>query len=655
MKNRIFTQLSWGMVVTTLLAASALAQDAASTAAVLNNAATPEVAAQTLENAPGKIVSTPAATHEAITPLEPAAEIVKLAQAGVDESVMLAFVTNSAHKFNLGSDQIIYLTDIGVPNSVVTSMLQHDQILSLNAQSVPTPTPVYSSTPPAPASVETQPTPPSVVEEIPPAPNVSCTYFYDSLSPYGNWIDIEGCGLCWQPTVVSVNPGWQPYCDRGHWLDADCGWYWASDYSWGWAPFHYGRWFRHHRWGWCWAPDTVWAPAWVSWRYNDAFCGWAPLPPTACFRPGFGFSYFGRSVGFDFSFGLDVDCFSFVPIGFFCDAHPWRHRLPLHDAGAVFNHTVPSHEIVESNHGRIHKGIPSERVAAATHTTIRQLHLQETTDFEKLGRGERIEGNGRTLTVFHPNLPEPAATHKDVLVGGGVKPALPDSPALRGTPGFERGISKPAVGKGIAPQPFRHSESVPVFKNAFGSPGGSAPLPTGHDSSHFVQPASVPVQNPVPGRDHLSGLIVNQHATQYPTPAQQPQAIAPPRTTLPYQNLSGDQRNYRLEPPRNWENNQRTVVAPAAPTPPVAPAWNSPAPSVLERHDQPRWSSPAPVQNIERTLPQRQAETVIVPPARTAETYQHSTPPPQPSAPPSQNSGQSHQDNKSGGNPHGGR
>ena len=68
-----------------------------------------------------------------------------------------------------------------------------------------------------------------------------------------------------------------------------CGWYWMSDYSWGWAPFHYGRWFHHARFGWCWMPDTVWGPSWVTWRYSDDYCGWAPLPPGAIYRAGVGF------------------------------------------------------------------------------------------------------------------------------------------------------------------------------------------------------------------------------------------------------------------------------------------------------------------------------------------------------------------------------
>jgi hypothetical protein len=53
-------------------------------------------------------------------------EIVKLAQSGIDEEVMLSFIDNSG-MFNLGAEQIIYLSDLGVSGQLITEMLQHDR------------------------------------------------------------------------------------------------------------------------------------------------------------------------------------------------------------------------------------------------------------------------------------------------------------------------------------------------------------------------------------------------------------------------------------------------------------------------------------------------------------------------------------------------
>ncbi len=48
---------------------------------------------------------------------------------------------------------------------------------------------------------------------------------------------------------------------------------WVSDYDWGWAPFHYGRWVNNRYNEWVWIPDTVWSPAWVSWRSGGGYYG----------------------------------------------------------------------------------------------------------------------------------------------------------------------------------------------------------------------------------------------------------------------------------------------------------------------------------------------------------------------------------------------
>ena len=53
-------------------------------------------------------------------------EIVKLAQAGIDEDILLSFIDNCAGTFNLGADQIIHLTNLGVSSRAINAMIQHD-------------------------------------------------------------------------------------------------------------------------------------------------------------------------------------------------------------------------------------------------------------------------------------------------------------------------------------------------------------------------------------------------------------------------------------------------------------------------------------------------------------------------------------------------
>ena len=288
MKARIYTSFSLGVALSVLPFLSGCAEPSGdSTTPPLGaaNAEATRVAVST--NAPAEttppatepppataevaeinaVVPAPAAAAErklppSIQPTPPTAELIKLAQAGVEETVMLNYITNTTSMFVLSSDDIIYLNDLGVAGNIVTAMMQHDQGLKAYwANQVPPPSPV--ATPAAaptyvnPPQPEPQPEPqplPAQVEVAPPSP-ANVTYFDDSLAPYGTWVEVEGYGRCWQPTVVVVNRGWQPYSDRGRWVYTDSGWYWMSDYSWGATTFHYGRWFSHPRYGWCWWPD----------------------------------------------------------------------------------------------------------------------------------------------------------------------------------------------------------------------------------------------------------------------------------------------------------------------------------------------------------------------------------------------------------------
>jgi hypothetical protein len=389
-----------------------------------------------LANADGKLISTPDVASTNVSNNPQLTDFVKLVQAGVGESVLMAYVTNSPTPFNLSSDDIVYLNDLGAPETTITAMLQRDQYYNGTAATAPEPTaaPPGGAAPPPmmeqPAipdqsamMAQTPPlTPPAEIEaEVQQSPNASYSYFYDSLSPYGNWIDISGYGPCWQPTVVVANPGWQPYCDRGHWAYTDSGWCWVSDYSWGWAPFHYGRWFHNTRFGWCWAPDTVWGPSWVSWRYSDSYCGWAPLPPAACYRPGFGFSYYGHSVGVNFGFGLAINHFTFVPLNHFHDRYPSHYRMEHREVTKIYNTTVVNNTIIRGNNNTIiNRGVPVDRVARATHTEIRPIKIRADASAP---RTAQLGRDGRTLAVYRPELPKPRPGPAPKFVGEGVQPA----------------------------------------------------------------------------------------------------------------------------------------------------------------------------------------------------------------------------------------
>jgi hypothetical protein len=394
-------------------------------------------------------------------------DLVKLANAGVDSAVLLAFATNSASFFNLNAEEIIYLKDLGVPSPVVMAILQHDQALKellANANAPLAPPADWQFAPPpaapatadaAPAAQSAPPAYPPPPDYSPPPPDMTEPGFYDTLSPYGNWVQVDGAGLCWQPSAAVVDPSWQPYFDGGHWVYTDCGWYWASDYSWGWAPFHYGRWFHHNHWGWCWAPDTVWGPSWVCWRYSDGYCGWAPLPPGAWFRPGIGLTFYGRGVGASFGFGLGVDSFAFVSWGNFNDRQlrPWGVKRNRREG--IYRQSTPVTRFDSVGGTASNHGLSAEHVASATHAPVRQAAIRAVGAPAAGGlRAEHLALDGRTLNVFRPSAAElrrtPAASS-----------GRPGSAAIR-SPGAATSAAAARTAANSPSRSFGESRPVPL-------------------------------------------------------------------------------------------------------------------------------------------------------------------------------------------------
>ncbi|HEX7903932.1 MAG TPA: DUF6600 domain-containing protein [Chitinophagaceae bacterium] len=159
--------------------------------------------------------------------------------------------------------------------------------------------------------------------DLQPAATITYQTFYDELSPYGSWIDYPGYGYVWSPSVADF----QPYYTNGYWLSTDLGWNWNSNYGWGWAPFYYGRWFYETGYGWLWLPGYEWAPAWVCWRNNVDFYGWAPLAP-------------GMDLGISISINIPFEHWTFVDHRFLADHNFINHCVDNNRKETVYSHTT---------------------------------------------------------------------------------------------------------------------------------------------------------------------------------------------------------------------------------------------------------------------------------------------------------------------------
>jgi len=98
---------------------------------------------------------------------------------------------------------------------------------------------------------------------------------YNYLSDYGDWFQMPGFGMVWQPYVVA---DWSPFY-HGHWSRSYDGWAWMSYEPFGWLVYHYGYWYFQPRIGWFWIPGRMWSPARVQWYTYGNYCAWAPMPP----------------------------------------------------------------------------------------------------------------------------------------------------------------------------------------------------------------------------------------------------------------------------------------------------------------------------------------------------------------------------------------
>ena len=411
-------------------------------------------------------------------------DIVKLADAKVAPEVVLALINRNENDYALNADEILLLRRRGLDEGVIAAMIRRpveaasarvEQQISTAPAPVVTP-PAPQSAPeaaqlPAPAQqvVVTQqvqpalPVPTQTVIVQAPAQPVTVQYFQQSLAPYGSWIQVDGVGLCWQPTIVVSDPLWRPYYQGGRWVYSSCGWYWQSDYNWGWATFHYGRWSRHHRHGWVWHPDTEWAPAWVSWRQSQDYFGWAPLPPGSHYRAGFGFTYQDRNVGISFGFGLGYDDFCFVPSRRFCDPSPWRHGIGPRERQVVYNQTtVINNYVTGDNNVIINEGIGRTRIASATGQRLDPVPIRQMPAREHNGnRADSLIDGGRSIAVYRPAQIENAPRNTAPASGRSTMPS-----ATVGTPRDYTGgapSGRNAGGSGIRPNP------------ATGRPGASQP------------------------------------------------------------------------------------------------------------------------------------------------------------------------------------
>lgn len=218
---------------------------------------------------------------------------------------------------------------------------------------------------------------------------IDINYFYSALEPYGEWIEIGYNDYVWRPFFTERN--WRPYTD-GRWEWTANGWYWVSYEPFGWATYHYGRWYFDDFYGWVWMPDNVWGPAWVEWRYDNNYIGWAPLPPYAKFN---------RIGGIHFSIRWHSGYFywNFVKYNHFVSVNVQNYYIYGEKVKPIFYRTKYRTNYYENNRRIINGGISRRFVENRTGRKITTRDIKFT---DRKHPSEELRKR-RNISEFRPN------------------------------------------------------------------------------------------------------------------------------------------------------------------------------------------------------------------------------------------------------------
>ncbi len=237
------------------------------------------------------------------------------------------------------------------------------------------------------------------------------SFFYDTLTPYGTWVRLSAYGYVWVPRNMGYR--WRPYL-FGRWAWTDYGWTWISEEEWGWIPFHYGRWGWDDDLGWFWVPGSVWGPAWVFWRTNDFYFGWAPLPPGLDFDARFGF----RTRRYN----IPDRYWIFVSGRDFLEPDLYRRALPFERNATILRTTLLNDRIVVRDARVFNQGLDPADVRNLTGRDVRRYTLRDA------GQAGPDRLSGSEVRIYKPSVRlTGSARPKEFLDGPAARKSLTEA------------------------------------------------------------------------------------------------------------------------------------------------------------------------------------------------------------------------------------
>jgi hypothetical protein len=353
--------------------------------------------------------------------------------------------------------------------------------------------------------------------------------------------------------------------------------------------------------GWVWVPDYEWGPAWVSWRSNDDYIGWAPLPPEATWDYDTGFSTWVDSsydIGpgyYNFCHSYDFGCPVLAPV-----------LCPPYECVTIFQQCVNVTNICyDHTWRRPFCGGPNYwDVNKRCHRPVPTFKLVNG-DVNRFGDRGRIPPQsvrGNQLEVFAPKVTRPANPKE-----------LPVKP--------RRVVGADQVNRGwgqIKEAAVRDKIKAQLRKETNGLTPASAPARpvTAEDRSAVPKVADPNAPSP--------GAIVRRRSQDHPTTTAATTApVLPPvgepiRPTRPSTGVDHPTGNGFTDLPRARKDDSEPRVEPRPiQAQPGAPVVNAPKP---ERNRAPEVapSVERPAKEERRSVPERPTITVHPPAERSA-------------------------------------
>jgi uncharacterized protein DUF6600 len=347
--------------------------------------------------------------------------------------------------------------------------------------------------------------------------------FFSHLDSEGDWIETSNYGYVWQPRVARQSHSWRPYT-LGRWVYTDAGWTWISEEPFGWATYHYGRWTRLRNVGWIWVPGNQWAPAWVSWRSNNDYVGWAPLPPEARFDRGSGIHNWADNY-----YDIGPDQYSFVQTSSLGEQNLAPAIVPPERNMAIVNQTVNVTNITYNNAKVMNNGPRYEDVRSRSQRPIERLRLERQVSVNTHAGDLHAVVRGDVVQIPGPVIARAQSVERPRTVRENIAQVVVDH-------GWEAGADRQAAEKTRAKM---RGEATPppnapsrTFVRPQAAPAARTAAPVASASPHAS--VSRPLTTPAISVTATPTPLITPRATSTPqvqaTAASKPASSTPPKT-----------------------------------------------------------------------------------------------------------------------------